>query len=350
MKKILFLISLVFLLLTTSFLQPAEAGPCGRVEWVFEIILPNGEKLSLTPVFLKSLEQKEITVQVEDQKRHYQGVLLQTILESKGYSQEGLEGLRFIAGDGYVVQIPPEIFQNREILLALFRDNGQRLADNEQPIRIIIPGEEMMYWVRNCIRAELEGFLFEKQVNTVYLFSALVSKMELFDPQIQLSSIVEELQSASDFILLTAVDAHTKTERLSDIADTYIDTEDPEAPTFSGENLHSGRQVKHLSSIQLDKEKIVFWSNWVNNLPQLEINGEQGTALDKFVEKAGLGWSNGLIIEAIDGFSIEISPEDTRQGIIRQLDDGSFRVHFSHLPRNFHIREILLIKAVDGEV
>jgi len=235
-------------------------------------------------------------------------------------------------------------------LLALFRDNGQRLADNEQPVRIIIPGEEMMYWVRNCIRAELEGVLFEKQVNTVYLFSSLVSKMELFDPQINISAIVEELQASSDFIVLTADDGKTKTERLSDIAGTYIDTEDPKGPTFSGENLHSGRQVKHLSSIQLDKEKVVFWSNWVNDLLQMEVNGEQGTALDKFIEKAGLGWSNDLIIEAVDGFSIEISLEDTRQGIIRLLDDGSFRVHFSHLPRNFHIREILLIKAVDGEV
>ncbi len=350
MKKLALFIMLAFLLLTTTLLPQAAAGPCGRVEWVFEIILPDGEKLSLTPVFLKSLEQKEVTIVVEEQQRTYQGVLLQTILENKGYSQEGLEGLRFIAEDGYVVQIPPEIFRNRNILLAIFRDDGQKLPENEYPLRVVIPGEEMMYWVRNCVRAELEGGLFEIEVDAVYLFSSLAEKMGVIDSRVLISSIVEELNPIGDFIFFSAADGHTKTERLSDIPDTYIDPLDNGVPTFSGEKLHAGRQVKGLSSIQLGREKIVFWSNWIKDLPPAEINGEEGIALDKFVEKAGLDWSNGLKIEAVDGYSVEISLEDIQQGIIKQLDDGSFRVHFSHLPRNFHIRGILLIKALDGEV
>ncbi len=156
MKKLLLVLILFSLILTGCNNEENNALEEGEEDWTFELILPSQEKIELTAEWF--LEQEPVEREVtpgEDDHRVYSGILLSTLLADYDLKQEELESIRCVAGDGYVVNIPDYIFQDREVLLALYK-SGERLSSREYPVRVVIPEEELMYWVQNCVRMELE--------------------------------------------------------------------------------------------------------------------------------------------------------------------------------------------------
>ena len=83
------------------------------------------------------------------------GPLLDTFLAQYGHMQTDFTRVRFTASDGYVITVDGNVLANRQIILAL-SDGGKALSAEDEPVRVVIPGERAMYWVRH-----LSGISFE---------------------------------------------------------------------------------------------------------------------------------------------------------------------------------------------
>lgn len=349
MKKLLLVLILFPLMLAGCNGEGNNAVEVAEEEWTFELILHSQEKIELAAEWL--LEQETVEREVtpgEDDHRIYSGILLSTLLADYDLKQKELESIRCIAGDGYIVNIPDYIFQDREVLLALYR-SGERLGSREYPVRVVIPEEELMYWVQNCVRLELEiRAQPPEQVSTVYILEALLRKINPPGQKVKVQDLVAHLGLDEVTLHFTAIDGLEKAEHFSDIKNTYISLEGPDAPYLGGEDLHAGRKVKELSHIQIGDNMLLAWSTWQNmDFATRQIEGQTGIALDELLLAAGLSLEGSLDLVAAEGFSREIEGLDTEKGILRQQDDGHFRVHFEHLSRMFHIREMVKIKLSD---
>ena len=121
--------------------------------------IENG-KIKVTGDLLKDMEfvsRDAVTADSKGRKTKYsvKGVLLEDILAKFGKSQRSCAGIRFASGDGYSVVVPEEVLKKRDILLSyddLFSmpDNGQ-----ERSLKVIVPDERSVYWVRNLAEIEL---------------------------------------------------------------------------------------------------------------------------------------------------------------------------------------------------
>ncbi len=177
---------------------------------------------------------------------------------------------------------------------------------------------------------------------------ALLRKINPPGQKVMIQDLVAHLGLDEATLHFTAADGLEKAERLSDIENTYISLEGADAPYLGGEDLHAGRKVKELSHIQIGSNMLIVWSAWQDmDFATRGVEDETGMALDELLLAAGLSLEGSLDLVAADGFSREIEGLDTEQGILRQQDDGHFRVHFEHLSRMFHIQEIVKIEFFD---
>ena len=82
------------------------------------------------------------------------GVTLKDLLLNFDKKIEDLDYIRLTAGDGYSLEVPNHIVHNKDIILAYEIDN-MPLKENTKPIRVFIPEEEAMYWVRNLVEISM---------------------------------------------------------------------------------------------------------------------------------------------------------------------------------------------------
>lgn len=125
----------------------------------FVIVTEDQAETEITVESLKEL--LPVSKQVEAVRRGgettqyaVKGALLADVLLGIGKSQADLWAIRLEAGDGYSIEVPQEILKTRQIILA-YEVDGKPLEDDARPVRVIIPEERAMYWVRNLIRIEI---------------------------------------------------------------------------------------------------------------------------------------------------------------------------------------------------
>ena len=83
------------------------------------------------------------------------GPLLDTFLRTYGKKQTDFTSIRFSATDNYSIAVSHDVLAGREIVLAL-GDGGKPLSGDDAPVRVVIPGERAMYWVRHLCRIDFE--------------------------------------------------------------------------------------------------------------------------------------------------------------------------------------------------
>ena len=83
------------------------------------------------------------------------GPLMNTFLEQYDCSAADFYKIRFICSDGYKIVLRDKYLTDYEIVLAI-SDGGEPLAEEQQPLRIFIPGAESSKWAYSVTRIELE--------------------------------------------------------------------------------------------------------------------------------------------------------------------------------------------------
>ncbi len=75
------------------------------------------------------------------------GPTLDTFLAQYDKTREDFSKIRFTAADGYVITLSAGVLEQQEMILAV-ANGEQPLDENEQPLRLVLPGADSMYWER----------------------------------------------------------------------------------------------------------------------------------------------------------------------------------------------------------
>ncbi len=194
----------------------------------------------------------------------YKGAELGDILAKYDLERETLTGLRLVSGDGYGIEIPAAVIQNREIVFA-YELYGEPLKEDSLPIRAVVPGERAMYWAKNLVEVV---FVRDEPVapvtNIVFLEDSLAELPVLTyeyggeaDKAVGLAAMLGLTEDAK--VVLLGRDGLVKNEMLELARYAYaIKFTGDGAPLFIAPDLPLGMQVKELGAVVYNGTATVF--------------------------------------------------------------------------------------------
>lgn len=142
---ILFLVLIVALVGCTS--TDATPPPAGAT-----ILTVNGADIEKTYT-LEQLQGLPVT-HVESDDGSFVGVRLTDILTDASYDPDQITSVRVIAQDGFSSTYDSALFTREDTVLAYAREGGN-LNDDEQPLRMVLPGQEGRMQPRQVVSIEV---------------------------------------------------------------------------------------------------------------------------------------------------------------------------------------------------
>ncbi len=308
---------------------------------------------SITQEIIRKDDAGDITSQYS-----VKGVTLETVLDDLGIELADVQSLRLVAGDGYAVEIPGRIAANRLFIFAYEMD-GAPLQQGTAPLRAFIPEEETMYWVRN-----LETIYILKadstdrtsSVEKIVFFETLLLGLdpaEYADEENALAVTSAEVMAgvnASNTVYLLAQDNFYKHEEHETFIGAYIVVQGENTPAFRSPDLPRGMHVRNLLWFSSGDTGFLVVERALDYFDSMEVDGNTGINLLEVVLYFGLQQADSYILEAADGFSVEIAHEDLDKGIVHiREDSGQVATRFDGLPRNTSIRDLMSLRPADQE-
>lgn len=218
------------------------------------------EKLIIPLAVIKGLPQLTedvVAVNSAGNESHFSatGALFGDLLAQYGKTQENILGIRLIASDGYSIDVPREVLAKRQIILA-YEVDGLPLDEGSAPLRIVIPGERPMYWVRNLTEIEIIDQVTAAEVQSIRFLEtwAEVESLENYayhtdlDQAINLGKALQslELDQEPSRVFLKAADGFEKSEATAVFRSGYIKMTGINAPLFLSAELPKGMHVKDI--------------------------------------------------------------------------------------------------------
>ncbi len=293
-----------------------------------------------------------IAIDTDDGPEAYEirGVTFSEVMDHSGGSLDDLDGIRLVAGDGYSVHVPRKIAVEETIILA-YEIDGEALHEDSRPIRIFIPGQESMYWVRNLV--EIELVYPEKQVaeiEEIVFLDTRVTELEAVDYEdgdlaIRTKDLLSGISAGS--VHMVAVDGFAKTEDYDIFVDAFIVVTGPDTPAFRSPDLPRGMHVRDLAWFSVGRTAFYSVTRGLELFAGVSVEGEEGIPLVELAEEMGLADAEIYILEAIDGYTVEVTREDLAVGIVHIREGGEVAAIFGGLPRNTAIRGLLSLKVAE---
>ena len=282
------------------------------------------------------------------------GTLFAEVLADMGLVQTELDAVRLIAGDGYSIEVGQEVLASRELILAYEMD-GEPLFEESRPVRMIIPEERAMYWVRNLVRIEILQTEESAEVSEIYVIETAAAGLDkedyLSDSEIQQAVATTDLVAWSDEELpavhFLSVDGLAKNETWENFTKGLIMVTGPENPAFVGEDLPKGMHVKEILWFTADHKGFVSAVNVQKKLTTVTVDGNTGVSLSEILTGIGFKENIGILLTAADGYSMTIAEADVSKGIMYINDEGKASVMFDGLPRNTAVKDIMKITVAE---
>ncbi|HZK57544.1 MAG TPA: molybdopterin-dependent oxidoreductase, partial [Clostridia bacterium] len=283
------------------------------------------------------------------------GGLLGELLEKHNITQTELDSIRVTAGDGYSMEIPSEILKNRDIILA-YEINGESLFEEDKPIKIVIPGERAMYWVRNVAKIEIakEETAVGKQVGKVLIFDTAISNLDMGDYEyygerdkaIKTSDLLNKfIPEGEEQVFIKAADGLQRNETRETFKNAFIKVTGKESPMFLAPDLPEGMHIKGILWFRSEETAFLTMDKALETYSKSVQGDIEGISLKEVLEDMDLEQGNAYIFTADDGYSVEISKDDIDRGILYKMSNGSTGVSFEGLPKNTMVRDLLSIEA-----
>ena len=278
------------------------------------------------------------------------GPLLEDVLQQKGKSVKDYSTIRFTARDGYSIAVPPDVLKNREIILA-YQIDGKPLDAENEPVRVIIPGERAMYWVRMLDRIDLETGAEQIPVTKVVFLETAVKTLPQEDYQhfdstdkaIKTKDLVDSYAETDKVknIFIKASDGLHKNETKSNFLGAYIKITGKEVPKFLAPHLPQGMHVRDILYINYGKTSFLSYSQGQKVLSLQTLDGQSGIALSDVIKQTGLNRAAKYKFSSLDGSSWELAVNDLGSGLIYENGQGNLA---------FCCPEIVADKSVDNLV
>ena len=270
------------------------------------------------------------------------GVLLETVLNELGVSQKDYEAITASASDGYTIEFPREVLQNRDIIIA-WEVNGE-----PQSPRVVVPGERAMYWVKFLAELELKGAAEAFAVDTLCVLETMIAGVsdqeykyyDSVDRAVPVSALFDKYLSAkADSVSMASIDGWEKNEKYGTVAGQFIKYTGEFAPMFIGPSLPEGMRLKETLSMQVANEIIV---SAAMAMKQAGIPEGGALPLSALFETAGMTDAPSYAFEPAEGGpGAEIGREDIAKAALT-LTDGRVSLVFDG---DETIKELLYIKA-----
>ena len=281
------------------------------------------------------------------------GGLLEELLQLHGKSQKDFSEMRFVAKDGYSVNIPSAILENRDIILA-YEIDGKKLNEKDSPIRIIIPEERAMYWVSGL--SEIEMFTNENREidenfieKLVILESAIPSlKIEDYgdDKVIRIEDLVENFAELDKDgkVSIKALDGLEKFEDNEVFRNAYIKLTGEEAPMFLGPEIKEGMTVKNILTFNIGETGFISIDSFLESSYKFNSDGIDGISVKDLFEESHLCESEEYTLTLRDGDEILIKQEDLYSGILYKVEGNNIGIQFSETNQDKNIEDLLSIE------
>ena len=251
------------------------------------------------------------------------GPLLDTFLAQYGKQQSDFTSIRFSATDQYAISVDANLLANREIILAV-SDNGQALSADDQPLRVVIPDERAMYWVRHLCRIDFASNEAESRCEKIVILTTAVKTLQSQDYQyngvtdqaIAISDLFDSYvnDSAAATVQLTAADGLNKTETAANFRSGLLKYTGTDAPRFVSDTLPEGMEIHDLTIIACGGTTFLTLDKLI------AIYGDaQGLDFFKLATLAGMPSAEQYLIRTADGASITYNVDEL-SGALVSLD------------------------------
>jgi len=288
----------------------------------------------------------------KEEIREATGVYLKGILASFNKNQKDFNLIRLIAKDGYQIDVPAEIIQNRELMLA-YKLDGKELSEKSAPIRVVIPNERSMYWARQLARVELvEDQTVNKIKQVVFLDNAVnLVVQEDFpyygetDKAVKTKDLVEHfVTDISGKIYFKAVDGFEKTEDLEIFNKGSIKFTGKNAPIFLSKELPKGMYVKDLLWFSCNDTVFFSGEKGFGLFEEKSCDDKTGFSIKALLNEIGVQINEKSTFYAADGYKVTLEADDIQKGLLySRKKDGKLAICFEGLPKETSVKEVVSI-------
>lgn len=257
-----------------------------------------------------------------------EGPILKDVLEKYGVSMSRYEGIGITARDGYYALISKDIMENRDIILGL-RFDGKDIPQDEKPIRVVIPEEFGVYWVKMVSDVELYSDIPQKNIKSVKMFYSLTENIKPYmfeyfgskDESIEVSKILSKFKNVNSrgFFTMVSSDGLTKNETITMVKDRYyIKIGGEGAPMNVMANFKLGTNVKDMAFFSTTEDAVIFPEEMIKITGTLAIDKQSGMPLTKVLEKCGITGSikAKFVLIAMDGRKMELRTGEIKNCIL----------------------------------
>lgn len=307
---------------------------------------------------------KHISSSGEETSNDITGVLLSDILSANDLDQQTLGAIRFTAGDGYAIDVPQEIIQEKEIILAWIFD-GEHLDEKKIPLRVAIDDVRSMYYVSNLAEVtigqakEIVKEESKESGKAIVMMDTALATLETIpytyydseDMAFNAKDLFDKyVDKASESVGFIANDGYEKTESFDVVNEGFIKFTGEDAPLFTGKDLPKGMNVKYIMSLSVADVTFISVSSAMEMLTVETVDGETGVNLKELVEFTGLK-ADTYVLKASDGYEKEVTANDLAMGIAYLSDSNTVTAIFNNEnPTKSKVKELLSIEESTSEV
>ncbi len=238
------------------------------------------------------------------------GPLLKDILIKNGIDIGDYEAIGITGRDDYYTMISKDILENRDIILGTVFD-GKEIPREEKPIRVVVPDEMGVYWVKMVNRIDLYEHISPKDIRNVHIFGSLTEGIEPYyyeyygskDKAYLVGKILSRFSQVdpNGFFTMTGSDGLVKNETISMVRDRYyIKTEGDNAPMNIGPAFKLGMNVKEMSCFSTTSDAVIFPEIMLNVIGAENTAQGKGFKLKAALEAAGMVLGDGQELVVVD--------------------------------------------------
>lgn len=335
---------------SSSLYSPGQILIHGLQDQDFDITLGDLKKLPAVTRYAEATQSNGEEIRVEAT-----GPLLDTLLKEYGKSQQDFSRIRFTARDSYSIAVPPDILKNRQIILSYIND-GKPLEDDWQPIRIVIPGERSMYWVKDMIRIDFETGSDKLPAKKLVFLDAAAQYLPQEDYRddgssgkaIKVKDLVDNYGDGDPVqnVFIKAGDGLEKNETRANFMSAYIKITGPDSPEFLAPSLPEGMTIHGVLVVNYGATAFFDCTEGVQALPRQAVGNRTGIALPEIIRQTGLIGAEDYLFTKTDGGGVIVETTDLGNGLVSEDTDGGLAFTGSGASGPINVSDLLSIEPV----
>jgi len=263
------------------------------------------------------------------------GPLLKDVLKKNGINIDDYEAIGVTGRDNYYTMVSKDIIQNRDIILGIMFD-GKEILREEKPIRVVVPDEMGVYWVKMVNKIDLYTHISPKDIQNVYMFDALTRDIEPYyyeyygskDKSFLVGKILSKFAfvDPNGFFTMAGSDGLIKNETISIVRDRYyIKTEGDNAPMNISPAFKLGMNVKEMSCFSTTTDSVIFPKVMMKAVGEESIKEGKAMKLVKALEEAGMVFQGDyeLTLTDMEGTKHPISRSELESSYLIPSDNSA---------------------------